>query len=89
MTNSTIQFPHYYSGLKKAMGQRLPPTLNLAEQSRGADWEQRPLLRRSRCSQQLTPSVRLQKISWDHLAVFAIWHETYPGISGHADEARC
>ena len=30
-----------------------------AEQGPGADWEQRPLLRRSRCSQQLRPSVRL------------------------------
>ena len=29
-----------------------------AEQGPGADWEQRPLVPRSRCSQQLRPSVR-------------------------------
>jgi hypothetical protein len=37
----------------------------------------------------LTPSVRLQKISLDHLAVFSIWHETSYGISDHVEEACC
>jgi hypothetical protein len=32
---------------------------DLAQQGRAADWKQRPLLRRSRCSQQLTPGVGL------------------------------
>ena len=53
------------------------------------DGKQRLLVPRSRCLPRLMPGVRLQKISWDHLVVFSIWHETYYGISGYAEEACC
>jgi hypothetical protein len=39
-------------------GQAPSTTLDSAQQGRAADWEQAPLLRRSTCSQRLTPGVR-------------------------------
>jgi hypothetical protein len=42
-------------------GQAPSTTLDSAQQGRAADWEQRPLLRRSRSSQRLTPGVRCQR----------------------------
>jgi hypothetical protein len=61
-----------------------------AQQGRAVDWEQRPLLRRSHCSQQLAPSVDMTSDVKGCQPTFLGFHAFFPlGASEEPEPARC